>query len=144
MNGIELIAKERQRQIDVEGWTPAHDAEHSNEELSKAAACYALPESVRFYVSLWPWDASSFKPTPNDRVRELVKAGALIAAEIDRIQHISTDGNHKDASSLTTERVVDAVRKSAKEIDMPQDYAHALVDAFKRNLSNSKEGESNV
>lgn len=33
----------------------------------------------------WPWEAEAFKPTPDDRVRELVKAGALIAAEIDRL-----------------------------------------------------------
>jgi hypothetical protein len=32
-----------------------------------------------------PWGESWWKPTPEDRVRELVKAGALIAAEIDRL-----------------------------------------------------------
>ena len=41
--GIELITAERQRQIEVEGWTP-------------------------------------------DLIRNLIKAGALIAAEIDRLQ----------------------------------------------------------
>jgi len=34
---------------------------------------------------IWPWEKSWWKPTPNDRVKELVKAGALIAAEIDRL-----------------------------------------------------------
>lgn len=34
----------------------------------------------------WPWEARFWKPCPDDRARELVKAGALIAAEIDRLQ----------------------------------------------------------
>ena len=39
-------------------------------------------------VGMWPWDLEWFKPSPYDRIRELVKAGALIAAEIDRLQNI--------------------------------------------------------
>lgn len=106
MNGIELIAAERQRQIEQEGWTPEHDAGHGEGELAEAAACYAMPERARQIpvegetdlengatsgVSsvLWPWDESYWKPTPNDRIRELVKAGALIAAEIDRLQCVA-------------------------------------------------------
>ena len=86
--GIELIAKERQRQIDQEGWTPAHDDEHEFDELALAAAAYALPASHKNSEPyLWPWDYKYYK-SPNDRVRELVKAGALIAAEIDRLNRI--------------------------------------------------------
>jgi len=62
---------------------------NNNEELAQAAALYALPEVFRSYEydvrNIWPWDFKWWKPTPNDRVRELVKAGALIAAEIDRL-----------------------------------------------------------
>jgi hypothetical protein len=89
-DGIALIAAERRRQIEDEGWTPEHDDEHDNHELSEAAACYALgvPAAVSpangARVPLWPWDESWWKP--GDRVRDLVKAGALIAAEIDRLQ----------------------------------------------------------
>jgi hypothetical protein len=36
----------------------------------------------------WPWDREWWKPTPNNRIRELAKAGALIAAEIDRLQRL--------------------------------------------------------
>lgn len=90
MTGAEMIAAERQRQIAEEGWTPEHDSEeHGDGDLAFAAICYAQPEEDRqvenglpFY---WPWE-DSWKPTPNDRIRELVKAGALIAAEIDRLQ----------------------------------------------------------
>ena len=83
--GTELIAEERQRQVDSEGWTPEYDDEHSGGALANAAACYVL----RSRTGLWPWRADRWKPgdgTPAGRVRELTKAGALIAAEIDRIQ----------------------------------------------------------
>lgn len=92
--GLDLIAAERQRQIAVEGWTPEHDAGHAgNEALARAAAAYATPARLREQLpvpfaglpALWPWDFCHWKPTPDDRVRELVKAGALIAAEIDRL-----------------------------------------------------------
>lgn len=94
--GIELITEERQRQIDVEGWTPEHDAEHKEAALAVAGACYALDAaSVSSNASwgaiyseqsqrLWPFDDEWRKVSP-DPVRNLVKAGALIAAEIDRI-----------------------------------------------------------
>ena len=87
MSGAKLIAQERQRQIREEHWSRRHDREHDESELARAAACYALPAEYRKKISLmhlvWPgfWD---FKPGPT-RIRELVKAGALIAAEIDRL-----------------------------------------------------------
>ena len=94
--GIELIAEERQRQIEVEGWTKEHDAEHTNGSLALAAVCYAIPSESRHYSycplrkervpDFWPWDKEWWKPCPEDRIMELVKAGALIAAEIDRLQ----------------------------------------------------------
>lgn len=40
---------------------------------------------------IWPWDKSWWKPTPDDRIRELIKAGALIAAEIDRLQRLNKE-----------------------------------------------------
>ena len=94
--GIELIAEERKRQIEGEGWTKEHDAQHKDCELVKAAICYADPNVyyhqenriMRYRIpnKFWPkqWDIHWFKPT--DRIRDLVKAGALIAAEIDRLQ----------------------------------------------------------
>jgi hypothetical protein len=88
--GIELIAAERQRQIEKEGWTAEHDAEHKEGELAIAAACYAYPNydedwAVQSQLQ-WPFERKRWKPTPENRIRELQKAGALIAAEIDRLQ----------------------------------------------------------
>lgn len=83
--GIELIAEERQRQISKEGFTLEHDKQWKHGELAEAAACYASWEDRPFDVEeIWPFDISWWKPS-KDRIRELQKAGALIAAEIDRL-----------------------------------------------------------
>lgn len=78
--GAELIAAERQRQIDAEGWSQKHDDDHDQGEMADAAACYALGSP-----DFWPWEWKWWKQS-GDRKRDLVKAGALIAAEIDRLQ----------------------------------------------------------
>ena len=92
-SGVDLINAERERQIKEEGWSMEHDdIANNDEQLAQAAALYALPECFREYEysvnNLWPWDKKWWKPTPDDRIRELAKAGALIAAEIDRLQRI--------------------------------------------------------
>jgi hypothetical protein len=90
--GIELIAEERDRQISVEGFTAERDKDYTDNELAWAAATYALPSNANTpkfkRVHLWPWAKVWWKPSPDERVKELVKAGALIAAEIDRLQAI--------------------------------------------------------
>lgn len=87
--GVDLIAAERARQIDTLGWTPEHDAQHPAGMLACAAAMYALPDHRRPMPRatgvplLWPWAHDHWKPTPDDRLHELARAGALIAAEMD-------------------------------------------------------------
>lgn len=92
MDGIARIAAERRRQVEREGWTAEHDDTHERGEMATCAAVYALPDYQRQYVgdgeggaypTLWPFDCYDWKP--GDRIRELEKAGALIAAEIDRL-----------------------------------------------------------
>ncbi len=92
--GAELIARERARQITEEGWTEEHDNMHRGFELAKAGAAYAADAAgCRIYAGcIWPWDRKYWKPTvmptqrnEKDEIRQLVKAGALIAAEIDRL-----------------------------------------------------------
>ncbi len=91
-SGAELIAAERQRQIEVEGWDATNDDQHENDELLHAAAVYMSATCT--YGSpledvVWPWDAELFKPgEPVDKIRCLTKAGAILAAEIDRLQRI--------------------------------------------------------
>lgn len=96
LTGIDFIIAERERQV-KEGWSISHDCTHNrNEELACAAASYATPKDSRelsFFSQesnaiipvTWPWNPSAWKPTPEDRIKELAKAGALIAAEIDRL-----------------------------------------------------------
>ncbi|MEO1035242.1 MAG: hypothetical protein AAFX44_06740 [Pseudomonadota bacterium] len=89
MSALEDIAAERQRQIDSEGWTADHDDEHTDDELSEAAACYALSGvcNARWLIEkIWPWDLKWWKP--KDRRRDLVRAGALIVAEIERLDRL--------------------------------------------------------
>lgn len=102
--GVSLIAKERKRQIDEEGWSSKHDDKHIWDELALAAAVYAIPRNHRTIIAgsrgesniqraLWPFEFHFFKPSTHsdhipraeERIKELKKAGALIAAEIDRI-----------------------------------------------------------
>lgn len=92
--GTARIAMERMRQIDKEGFSPEHDKKHNDSSLLLAAIAYideALgvndPDSSPYESGIpgsWPWEASWWKPS-EDAVRNLEKAGALIAAEIDRL-----------------------------------------------------------
>src|SRR5271155_3824066 len=116
MNGIERISAERERQVAKEGWTANHDAEHRDGEMAIAAACYAAPYSIkadicrtvpcscreaicehlggviekRGWQDPWPWDDKWDKRGKHERIRQLEIAGALIAAEIDRLLRGST------------------------------------------------------
>lgn len=82
------IAAERQRQVDAEGWSADRDDGYADAELAKSAAAYTLsacgfsPDAAR---EMWPrsWSAHWWKPTTARR--DLVKAGALIVAEIERL-----------------------------------------------------------
>ncbi|MGP1629956.1 MAG: hypothetical protein ACTS8S_00545 [Giesbergeria sp.] len=79
------VLAERQRQISAEGWTPEHDDEHYLGELSQAAACYASQAFGNYGLpTYWPWAAKWWKPSKDPR-RNLIKAGALILAEIERM-----------------------------------------------------------
>jgi len=87
---INDIAAERRRQIEVETWTPGHDDQHDKGEMAHAAGCYALANHRRMvwiggneFPDLWPWHKRWWKP--GDRRRDLIKAGALIVAEIERL-----------------------------------------------------------
>lgn len=86
--GMNLIATERIRQQHVLGYDRAHDAAHDSEALSGAGAWYALDPRTRarldvLGLGIWP-EGWVFRGNTS-RIRELQKAGALIAAEIDRL-----------------------------------------------------------
>ena len=84
------VLAERHRQQDKLGWTPEHDDKHEDYSLSGAARCYMHPHNatelsnISEYVPRgWPWCKRWWKPKT---YREnLVRAGALIIAEIERL-----------------------------------------------------------
>ena len=94
---VQIVA-ERERQVTAEGWTPEHDEHHDAGVLARAAVCYAdlhvdtsWPGENPYEAhtdpdqppaEAWPFDAEWWKP--QDRLRDLVRAGALVAAEADR------------------------------------------------------------
>ncbi len=92
--GTELIAEERIRQIDRKGWSADHDDEHEDGLLAQAGGCYAIKAAEKLGLSIskaylnwpsaWPFDKEYYRP--EEPIAQLVKAGALIAAEIDRLQ----------------------------------------------------------
>nr|WP_295465288.1 hypothetical protein [Mesorhizobium sp.] len=111
LDAMRDLFAERQRQKTVEGWTPEHDDEHDDGELARAASAYALNAGLpkRFetlaralrneHGAIWPWHSDWWKPT--DPRRDLVKAGALILAEIERLDRAtaSAEGRKPDRAS---------------------------------------------
>ena len=100
--GCNLIVLERLRQVQEEGWSAEHDDQHGDGELVEAARAYCraanggyagqyLRPNSGFAPADWPFERSSWKPGL-DPIRNLVKAGALIAAEIDRLERAGGSG----------------------------------------------------
>ncbi|HGA5556016.1 TPA: hypothetical protein ACISZV_003214 [Salmonella enterica subsp. enterica serovar Birkenhead] len=85
------VLAERHRQITVKGWTPEHDDTYIGCELAAAAISYIEPMEAENY---WPadWYDDSFRPS--DYRRNLVKATALLLAEIERLDRQSQDAHH--------------------------------------------------
>lgn len=94
IRGINDVTAERMRQIEQENFSAEHDDDHEGGTLAAAGACYAMHsafklsnrgvagEPIEGVPVWWPWDPSWWKP--EDVRGSLVKAAALIIAEIDR------------------------------------------------------------
>lgn len=90
------VLAERQRQISVENWTPEHDDQHTDASMALAAGSYCesaarpsilarKPGAAFAIPKLWPqsWSRDWWKPkSPRE---DLVRAAALIIAEIERL-----------------------------------------------------------
>jgi hypothetical protein len=87
-DGAALIAAERQRQIDAEGYTPEHDADHKMSQFVATAVSY-LGGGWSNIGQAWPIKRATGRVGDGYyQRRDLVKAGALIAAAIDRLDQI--------------------------------------------------------
>ncbi|MDL2315616.1 hypothetical protein LJC59_00840 [Desulfovibrio sp. OttesenSCG-928-A18] len=126
MTGAERIAVERERQIEKEGWNAEHDAQHTGGELALAAVYYAMPEVIfteagakviRWHDGKYTnivrdsgyiipddidrqigWNLNRDKKT---RLRQLEIAGALIAAEIDRLLAVEKEQSRISETFIT-------------------------------------------
>lgn len=100
--GADLIQLERARQLFVKGFTPENDDQYDGGELIDAACAYATSAEASYFSdsnvtfsniragnppTAWPWDSSLWKRSSTP-IGDLKKAGALIAAEIDRLKRI--------------------------------------------------------
>ena len=88
--GIELITKERNEQIEKHKWNENHDNCHIQEELVDCAM-YAMTGNPAHYPVGWDkyYRQKIFK---KGRIHQLKGAGALIAAEIDRLIRLEKNG----------------------------------------------------
>jgi len=101
------VLTERRRQITTKGWDHDHDDAQRNDEIAAFAAVYAMPEGARD----WPAKETGFgrtfaealipfcwEPKFGDRRRDLVKAAALLVAEIERIDRAAIATSEQEAS----------------------------------------------
>ncbi|MFG8169628.1 hypothetical protein ACG3QR_19560 [Pseudomonas aeruginosa] len=84
------VQAERRRQITAEGWTPYHDDLYCAAELPRAAAAYILSGANDEAPAIWPFVAKWWKP--RDARANYVRAGALILAEIERLDRAAAPG----------------------------------------------------
>lgn len=92
------VLGERRRQIEHEGATSEQDDLYTEAELPRAAAAYALSASCfsnAIALDFWPFSTDWWKPTTPRR--NLVKAAALILAEIERIDRVTAACGEKSA-----------------------------------------------
>ena len=137
------VQAERRRQVAAEGWTPEHDNEYDHGQMARAAACYALAGSsaaddktTALQVSLaWPWDQQWWKPrTARDN---LVRAGALVLAEIERLDRAQAQGRQAPEPQTTGhDRLWHwfGLSRSAYAI-MPRVMMHAMPDDWQDRMA---------
>lgn len=112
---VEDVLSERKRQVEREGWTPEHDDAYTEYELAWAAITYAMAacaDSAERAVmdqfgdhsatpgrinENWPWDWKWWKP--KDRRRDLVRAAALIIAEIERLDRAAAPAKQEGGTN---------------------------------------------
>jgi hypothetical protein len=112
--GYELVTRERIRQITQERFNAYHDDDHSDGSLALVAALYALADtqwSVKDkaqppeYEDAWPdsWGSEWDKRAKHDPMRRLVIAGALICAEIDRLQRLAENFERDERARILSD-----------------------------------------
>lgn len=105
--GVRDLLTERRRQVQEKGYPPERDDTYTRGQLADAASAYAFLADARAanpaarldYLkakppSLWPWGPEQWKPASQRLM--LIKAGALILAELDRLDRMESREVHHD------------------------------------------------
>lgn len=144
------ILLERKRQIELEGFCAVHDHDHDEGELSRAATCYAMsaadqlrgdpaPTFAHVFMAVWPWARSWWKPkSPR---RDLVRAAALIVAELERMDGCTSDDKPIKGMARAAMDKWDAIQ--ARTAQPPSaDLLEALDEACRECACSVKERDS--
>lgn len=86
--GIELIAKERQEQIEKHGWTLEHDSQVHCDGALRIAAMFALTLKKKYEQV--GFEKFEKKVRSKSYEQRLIIAGALTVAELDRVLEIDS------------------------------------------------------
>lgn len=98
---LQLVEKERARQIFEKGYTAEHDDEHTDGSIADGAACYAanqenlwkddytnLHNGTQGLDLLWPWEPEYFKKQEKSRKEQIITACAMLMAEYERLERL--------------------------------------------------------
>ncbi|MDF2381340.1 hypothetical protein JMG10_07680 [Nostoc ellipsosporum NOK] len=159
---IQKIAEERQRQIDKKGYCQTHDQDHDKAELASAAAAYTTSYVVNTQAKasedkitrrrlavmntsiglIWPFHGGEFKPNYENPIRDLIKAGALIVAEIERIEGVADKPAHEAERDALFYRLFSfAMRTLNKHPEIVDTGDRQLIESIKE--YNQKTADSN-
>lgn len=138
--GVIRIAAERRRHIDVHHWSFNHDDMHTDGSLLSAAKCYLTVQQWVLRRSPtpgeappdWPWEAAAYKPSTS-HMRNLEKAGALIAAEIDRLlrrRNVAAGASAEVKGMEPTEEIHDEAVKRCPKCGSPTPAGHPIGDGL--------------
>lgn len=117
-DAINDILEERRHQVEDIGFTSEHDGQHDKGELCRAAAGYADhaadviengPDANFDVPCDWPWSDMCWRP--KDPRTDLVRAAALIVAEIERLDRASGSEASWRQRVITEKAVLDEKRR---------------------------------
>lgn len=128
--GYDLIQRERSRQVEEEGRTAEMDSCHTKGELFWAAKTYEIITNENHDEVVasgsWPWDMKWFKP--KDRKSNLIRAGALVEAEIDRFDALT---EKVQISDPYRKQLICALSRITKKLNIALSAENRTVEALK-------------
>lgn len=109
---LNLIEHERKEQMNKHGFSREQDCRYVHGDLAAVGALYALTsaltdEGVDYALAAyWPhtWDRRYWRPAPSNPLKNMVKAAALLTAEIERLI-----GEYSDTRNPAIDQVRDVI-----------------------------------